>query len=134
MQGQHAIHNMEHTTPWCDIEDIMQNKTFLEQHTPVKSPSQVSFERAPHPSSSTTSSEPGYKPKAGEWRREDWKLLDRCFFEESHVSGMTVSPDEVNREAVVMRFTRLVGGQDVVMELGSPWSWLALQVFTVLLS
>ena len=54
--------------------------------------------------------------------------------EGSHVSGMTVSPDEVNKEAVVMQFKRLVGGQDVVMELGSPWSWLALQVFAVLLS
>ena len=74
MQGQHAIHNLEHTTPSCSE------------------------------------------------------------LEGSHVSGMTVSPDKVNKEAVVMRFKRLVGGQDVVMELGSPWSWLALQVFAVLLS
>ncbi|OJA08220.1 hypothetical protein AZE42_09395 [Rhizopogon vesiculosus] len=127
IQGRHAIHDLEHRTPLCDIEDIMQDKTFIEQHTPVKPPSRVSpshsDERASLPSSSTTCTESRYKPKAGEWRREDWKLLDKCFFEESHVGGVMIAPEEVNREAVVVHFKHLVGGHDVVMELGSPWSW-----------
>ncbi|KAG1906082.1 uncharacterized protein F5891DRAFT_552063 [Suillus fuscotomentosus] len=73
--------------------------------------------------SSATCGQPRYKPKAGEWRREDWKLLDKCFFEECHVNGVITSPKDVNREAVVMRFQCLAGGHDVVTGLGPPWSW-----------
>lgn len=136
-QGRHAIHNLGDRTRWCEIEDIMQDKSFLEQHTPVKSP-RVSFrhseERAPRSSSSTACAESRYKPKVGEWRREDWKLLDKCFLEESQVIGVMIAPENVNREAVVTRFKHAVGGHDVVMELGSPWSWLALTIFSAMLS
>ncbi|KAG1738142.1 uncharacterized protein EDB91DRAFT_467034 [Suillus paluster] len=125
MQRQRAIHRGDET-PWCDVEDIMQDRTFIEQHTPIKTPLQVSLahtgERASHPLIATFP-QPQYNPKAGEWRREDWKLLDRCFFEECHVNGVIVAPEEVNREAVAMRFTCLAGGYDVVTELGPPWSW-----------
>jgi hypothetical protein len=114
----------------------MQDKTFIEQHTPVKPPSRSSFgrseEQASRPSSSTPCPEPRYNPKAGEWRREDWRLLDKCFSEESH--GVMIAPEDVNREAVVMRFERVVGGHDAVAGLGSPWSWLALTISAAMLT
>jgi len=116
----------------------MQDRTFIERHTPAKSPSRSSFgysEGQPsRPSSSVACIQSGYKPKAGEWRREDWRLLDKCFFQESHISGVMVAPQDVNREAVVMRFKHVVGGDDVVMGLGSPWSWLALAISVLIMS
>ncbi|KAG2339679.1 hypothetical protein BDR05DRAFT_967676 [Suillus weaverae] len=125
IQSQRAIHR-EDSTPWCDVEDIMQDITFIEQHTPIKLPPRVSIghtgERVPRPSIATCA-QPRYRPKAGEWRREDWRLLDKCFFEECHVNGVITAPKEVNREAVVMRFQCLAGGHDVVTGLGPPWSW-----------
>ncbi|KAG2355315.1 hypothetical protein BDR07DRAFT_549688 [Suillus spraguei] len=116
-------------TPWCDVEDIMQDITFIEQHTPIKMPSRVSIghagEQVSRPSSATCA-QPLYRPKVGEWRREDWKLLDKCFFEECYVDGVISGPKEVNREAVVMRFQSLAGGHDVVTGLGPPWSRFVL--------
>lgn len=114
------------STPWCDVEDIMQDITFIEQHTPIKLPLQVSIVHSGERgscSSSATCPQPRYRPKAGEWRREDWKLLDKCFFEECHANGVITAPKDVIREAVVMRFQCLAGGHDVVTRLGPPWSW-----------
>ncbi|KAG0697902.1 hypothetical protein DFH29DRAFT_128997 [Suillus ampliporus] len=120
-----AIHRGDET-PWCDVEDIMQDRTFIEQHTPIKNSLRVSLaytgERMSRPSTAAFA-QSLYKPKVGDWRREDWKLLDRCFFEERHVNGVILAPEEVNREAVVMRFKCLAGGHDVVAGLGTPWSW-----------
>ncbi|KAG2152755.1 hypothetical protein DEU56DRAFT_775824 [Suillus clintonianus] len=124
-QSRRAVHK-EDATPWCNVEDIMQDITFIEQHTPIKMPLRVSLghngQRMSRPSSATCA-QPRYKPKAGEWRREDWKLLDKCFFEERRINGVITASDEVNREAVVMRFQSLAGGHDVVTGLGPPWSW-----------
>ncbi|KAG2034013.1 hypothetical protein BDR03DRAFT_1094009 [Suillus americanus] len=125
IQSRRAIHRGD-STPWCDVEDIMEDITFIEQHTPIKLPPRVSIghtgERVSR-SSSATCAQPPYRPKAGEWGREDWKLLDKCFFEECYVNGVITAPKEVNREAVVMRFQCLAGGHDVVTGLGPPWSW-----------
>ncbi|KAG1884378.1 hypothetical protein F4604DRAFT_1733045 [Suillus subluteus] len=125
IQSRRAIHRGD-STPWCDVEDIMQDITFIEQHTPVKLPPRVNIgnteEQVSRPSSATCA-QPPYRPKAGEWRREDWKLLDKCFFEECYVNGVITAPKEVNREAVVMRFQCLAGGHDIVTGLGPPWSW-----------
>jgi hypothetical protein len=124
-QSQRTIYKGDPTL-WCDVDDIMQDVTFIEQHTPVKTPFCVSIGHNAEQmsrSSSATCAPPPYRPKAGEWRREDWKLLDKCFFEECYVNGVITAPKEVNREAVVMRFQCLAGGHDVVTGLGPPWSW-----------
>ncbi|KAG1744217.1 hypothetical protein EDB19DRAFT_1696379 [Suillus lakei] len=125
IQSRRAIHRGD-ATPWCDVEDIMQDVTFIEQHTPVKLPLRVSTDHTGEQTSrhsSATYTQPRYRPKAGEWKREDWRLLDKCFFEECHVNGVVTAPKQVNREAVVMRFQCLVGGHDIVTGLGPPWSW-----------
>jgi hypothetical protein len=64
-----------------------------------------------------------YKPVPGEWRKSDWKTLDRCFSDERLLqgqNGLMASADDIDPEAVVERY--LAELKDDIETFGPEWS------------
>lgn len=64
-----------------------------------------------------------YVPVPGEWRKSDWKALDRCFTDERLLNGrngLMADPDEVEPEVVVERYLNEI--KDFADSLGYEWS------------
>ena len=64
-----------------------------------------------------------YVPVPGEWRKSDWKALDRCFTDERLLNGQNGKMADVNDvepEAVLERYLSEIEG--VVNVLGPEWS------------
>ncbi|KDQ60307.1 hypothetical protein JAAARDRAFT_67866 [Jaapia argillacea MUCL 33604] len=68
---------------------------------------------------------------SGEWSRDDWKTLDACFTDERLAVGARMNlgsyaladVDDIELENVVSRYLEYIGGEDVLLGLGSDWDW-----------
>jgi hypothetical protein len=75
------------------------------------------------PSLLSVPSQVDYLPTPGEWRKSDWKALDRCFSDERLAQGRNgamVDADEVELEVVVERYLNEI--RDFVDTLGPEFS------------
>ncbi|KAH7924721.1 hypothetical protein BV22DRAFT_1195737 [Leucogyrophana mollusca] len=108
------------------VEDIIQDHSFVQQHTPKKS-----HPGLPTPlTASIPPTDAATGPRAEEWGRADWKRLDACFTEERLSmgaflglgDGALADVDDVLIENVVDRFVLMMGGEHVLRSLGSCWT------------
>lgn len=104
-----------------DVEEIIQDQSFRQDHTPKK-------RRPSHINRDALAVSTYEGPRA--WAKPDWKRLDACLTEERQLlatlreldEGTLADPYDVQTEDVVARFVSLAGGWEVLNRLGGSWT------------